>query len=141
MGVLLRLVTSTTLNRASKDLWNHTDSVHGCLALLTATVKKTPHLLTANPTHLAPLFHLGKLLSLSFTWLMPCLAVSESLILTLQYCILIQVIYCRRRGTEASRRGNCKISRSLSGKFCQYEQRPSWWQPSTNCCPQHRRPS
>ncbi|KAK4310687.1 hypothetical protein Pmani_017765 [Petrolisthes manimaculis] len=59
MGVLLRLVTSTTLNRASKDLWNHTDSVHGCLALLTATLKKTPHLLTTNPTHLAPLFHLG----------------------------------------------------------------------------------
>lgn len=61
MGVLLRMVTSTTLTRASADLWNHTDAVQGCLALLTATFKKTPHLLTAHHNHLAPLFHLGKL--------------------------------------------------------------------------------
>ncbi|KAG7165557.1 Importin-13-like [Homarus americanus] len=59
MGVLLRMVTSTTLSRASADLWNHTDAVQGCLALLTATFKKTPHLTTTNHNHLAPLFHLG----------------------------------------------------------------------------------
>lgn len=60
MGALLRMITTTTLSRASADLWNHTDAVHGCLALLGATFKKTPHLLTSNPSHLAPLFHLGK---------------------------------------------------------------------------------
>lgn len=60
MGALLRMITTTTLSRASADLWNHTDAVHGCLALLGATFKKTPHLLTSHPNHLAPLFHLGK---------------------------------------------------------------------------------
>lgn len=59
MGVLLRLVTATTLNRASADLWAHTDSVHGCLTLLTATFKKAAHLMSAQSHHLAPLFHLG----------------------------------------------------------------------------------
>lgn len=60
MGVLLRVVTSTTLSRASADLWNHTDAVHGCLTLLTATFKKTPLLFTAHHNHFAPLFHLGE---------------------------------------------------------------------------------
>ncbi|CAL4066071.1 unnamed protein product, partial [Meganyctiphanes norvegica] len=59
MGVLLRLVTATTLTRASADLWAHTDCVHGCLTLLSATFKKAPHLMTAQSHHLAPLFHLG----------------------------------------------------------------------------------
>ena len=60
MGVLLRMITTTTLSRVSADLWNHTDTVHGCLALLGATLKKTPHLLISHHNHLAPLFHLGK---------------------------------------------------------------------------------
>ncbi|XP_063872317.1 importin-13-like isoform X2 [Scylla paramamosain] len=59
MSVLLRMITTTTLSRVSADLWNHTDTVHGCLALLGTTFKKTPHLLTAHHNHLAPLFHLG----------------------------------------------------------------------------------
>lgn len=60
MGVLLRMVTTTTLSRASTDLWAHTDAVHGCLALLTASFKKTPNLVSAHHNHVAPLFHLGK---------------------------------------------------------------------------------
>ncbi|XP_047488672.1 importin-13-like [Penaeus chinensis] len=59
MGVLLRMVTTTTLNRASTDLWAHTDAVHGCLTLLTASFKKTPNLVSAHHNHVAPLFHLG----------------------------------------------------------------------------------
>ncbi|XP_063602687.1 importin-13-like [Penaeus indicus] len=59
MGVLLRMVTTTTLSRASTDLWAHTDAVHGCLTLLTASFKKTPNLVSAHHNHVAPLFHLG----------------------------------------------------------------------------------
>ncbi|KAK7073770.1 hypothetical protein SK128_019341 [Halocaridina rubra] len=59
MGVLLRMVTATTLSRASADLWSHTDAIHGCLTLLTATFKKTPNLIVSHHNHIAPLFHLG----------------------------------------------------------------------------------
>lgn len=59
MGVLLRMVTATTLNRASADLWSHTDAIHGCLMLLSASFKKTPNLIVSHHNHITPLFHLG----------------------------------------------------------------------------------
>ncbi|XP_076054811.1 importin-13-like protein cdm isoform X2 [Oratosquilla oratoria] len=59
MKVLLRMVVVTTLQRASGDLWGQTDAVQACLLLLTAVLKKTPHLLMQDAEDLTPLFHLG----------------------------------------------------------------------------------
>ncbi|KAL7639589.1 UNVERIFIED_CONTAM: hypothetical protein RMT77_010090 [Armadillidium vulgare] len=57
MVMLLQLVVSATLTRASSDLWNYTDVVQAFLSLMAITLKRLPFLFTVQ--QLPSIFNLG----------------------------------------------------------------------------------